>query len=298
MTALAGEARVVAEGLGFPEGPVALGDGTVACVEMQGQRITRAHPDGSTEVLAELGGGPNGATLGADGHLYVANNGGLSVADDGSYWWAPETFDGRVQRVLPGRGAETVHDSDLPGPAPHRPNDLCAGPDGALYVTDSGNWEQMKELREGSILRVDASGDVTVAAGLAAMPNGILALPDGSGLLVVQSLTRRIWRFPFVSGSLGESTEVCRLPQGIPDGMALADDGRLFVCASVVPEVVVFDAAGEVIGGIPTGAASQPTNCCLHDGTLYVTLARHGQLVAFDVDAAPAASFSAGWVGA
>src|SRR5436189_6240227 len=69
------EPRTLAEGLEFPEGPVVLPDGSIAVVEIKGQRITRVDQDGSKETIAETGGGPNGAQLGPDGKLYVCNNG-------------------------------------------------------------------------------------------------------------------------------------------------------------------------------------------------------------------------------
>ena len=46
--------KVVAEGLRFPEGPVAMPDGSVVLVEMFGQRVTRVHPDGSQSTVAEV----------------------------------------------------------------------------------------------------------------------------------------------------------------------------------------------------------------------------------------------------
>src|SRR5687768_15596264 len=72
------EYRVIADGLEFPEGPVALADGSVLVVEIKGGRLTRVRPDGSREVVAELGGGPNGAAIGPDGACYVCNNGGFN----------------------------------------------------------------------------------------------------------------------------------------------------------------------------------------------------------------------------
>ena len=115
-----GPMETVATGLAFPEGPTSLGDGTIACVEMQGGCLTRVHGDGRLDPIAELGGGPNGSALGADGALYVADNGGLSMQIDGSgYWHAEDSFDGRIRRV--DNGVVTQVEADLPGPAPHRP---------------------------------------------------------------------------------------------------------------------------------------------------------------------------------
>src|SRR6202042_3020758 len=69
--------REVRSGLAFPEGPIALEDGSVLLVEMQRGTLTKILPDGAAQVMAELGGGPNGAAMGPDGRCYVCNNGGM-----------------------------------------------------------------------------------------------------------------------------------------------------------------------------------------------------------------------------
>ena len=53
----------IASGLRFPEGPVAMPDGSVILVEIAAGRVTRIRADGSTETVAETGGGPNGAAF-------------------------------------------------------------------------------------------------------------------------------------------------------------------------------------------------------------------------------------------
>src|SRR3954463_13991636 len=99
------EFELVAEGLKFPEGPIAMADGSVVLVEIQRQTLSRVHPDGKIEVIAELGGGPNGAAVGPDGAFYVCNNGGLQGHDRGGIT-APghqpaDYSGGRIQRVTP-----------------------------------------------------------------------------------------------------------------------------------------------------------------------------------------------------
>jgi hypothetical protein len=75
------ELEEVASGLLFPEGPLALPDGSILVVEMCGGRITRirpdAPPDRRIEVVAETGGGPNGLALGPDGAAATRSPAGI-----------------------------------------------------------------------------------------------------------------------------------------------------------------------------------------------------------------------------
>ena len=63
--------KLIAEGLRFPEGPIWLDDGSLLVVEIRARCLTRIRPDGRREVVAELGGGPNGAAIGPDSACYV-----------------------------------------------------------------------------------------------------------------------------------------------------------------------------------------------------------------------------------
>jgi len=61
----------------FPEGPISMPDGSIILVEIARGTLTQIHSNGSKDILAELGGGPNGAAIGPDGCVYVCNNGGF-----------------------------------------------------------------------------------------------------------------------------------------------------------------------------------------------------------------------------
>src|SRR5262245_24583044 len=67
----------IARGLRFPEGPIAMPDGSVVLVEIERQTLSRVRPNGEVSVIADRGGGPNGAAIGPDGRCYVCNNGGV-----------------------------------------------------------------------------------------------------------------------------------------------------------------------------------------------------------------------------
>ena len=77
------EIEIVAEGLGFAEGPVVMPNGDVVTVDVRGGRLVRTTSDGSSIEIARPGGGPNGAAIGPDGALYVVNNGGFPWTERG-----------------------------------------------------------------------------------------------------------------------------------------------------------------------------------------------------------------------
>src|SRR5687768_17448358 len=97
------EIREIASGLQFPEGPIAMSDGSVILVEIKRGTLTRVTPSGKIEVIAETGGGPNGAAIGPDGAAYICNDGGFEWHDvDG--WLVPgsqpkDYTGGSIQRV-------------------------------------------------------------------------------------------------------------------------------------------------------------------------------------------------------
>lgn len=285
---MAASIRTVATGLRFPEGPSLLDDGSVAVVEMQGESVARVTPDGAVSQLGDLGGGPNGSVLGSDGAVYVANNGGLSVGK-GGLWRAPRQFDGKVQKIAAGGGVSTVAEN-LPGPAPHRPNDICFAPDGRLLVTDSADWENMTDAGPGRLLAISGDGEVEVLLELPGVPNGLAFTPDARTLLLAQSMTLRILAIPYGPDGAGETQKWAKLPSGSPDGMCVAADGTVFACGSLDHTVHVFEPDGSLRESLAMPEKSQPTNCCLNaDGELLVTLARRGELVAVDVGAPPLA---------
>jgi gluconolactonase len=134
----------VASGLAFPEGPIAMPDGSVVLVEMFGPRLTRVAPDGTKETIAEIPGGPNGAALGPNGTFFVCNNGGrFTEADMGGLTFpGPMTksnyIGGRIQTVDPATGKVEDLYTECDGRPLLAPNDLVFDAHGGFYFTDHG----------------------------------------------------------------------------------------------------------------------------------------------------------------
>src|SRR3972149_5072438 len=106
-----------------PEGPVLLPDGNWALVEMHPERgwVLWLSADGKSRRVIARTGRPNGLTIGRDGVLWVAES------------MNPPSL---LRMTLDGE-FEVFATGDAAGPFLF-PNDLVFGPDGILYMTDSG----------------------------------------------------------------------------------------------------------------------------------------------------------------
>lgn len=273
--------EILAEGLEFPEGPIAMGGGEVVFTEIRGQRLSR-YKDGKVEMIAFTGGGANGATPGPDGAFYVTNNGGLCGAPPDHLWMAEKQIPGKIQRVTP-EGEVSDLAVDLPGDPPHRPNDLCFGPDGLLYFTDPHNWEDIMNLKPGRVNRCGLDGKVEQIAEIKRFPNGI-GFGLGDRLYIAESVTKKMWVCDLQPGGVSDPEEFCNLPTGYPDGFCFDTSGDLIVCGSGGDLICIFDTSGELKDRIDLPKGSEPTNCCIGDGKLYVTCSGTGLLAAIDYE--------------
>ena len=178
----------VASGLRFPEGPVALPDGSVVLVEMMGRCITRVMPDGTKQTVAKIAGGPNGMALGPDGALYLCNNGGSFSEQTINGLTYPGPFNpslyigGRIQRVDLNTGAVTDLYTHCDGHQLRGPNDIVFDRNGGMWFTDHGiRHERVFDLTGIYYAKTDGSMIREVIFPCQA-PNGIGLSPDGETL--------------------------------------------------------------------------------------------------------------------
>ena len=142
------ELTEITTGLRFPEGPIAMPDGSIVLVEMFGPRLTRVAPDGTKSTIGEIEGGPNGAAVGPDGAIYLCNNGGCFAAAEFGGMMFPGAFvpeqyrGGRIQRVDPHDGTVTDLYTECDGRPLRAPNDLVMDGHGGFYFTDHGIREE------------------------------------------------------------------------------------------------------------------------------------------------------------
>jgi gluconolactonase len=293
------ELTEIASGLQFPEGPIAMSDGSVVVVEMFGRRITCVHPDGSTDVVAEVEGQPNGAAVGPDGALYLCNNGGSFQRFDVGGLTLPGGFDregyigGRIQRVDPHDGSVTDLYTECGGRPLHSPNDLVMDGHGGFWFTDHGLrdvTERRADFTGIHYAKADGSGIEEVVYPVEA-PNGIGLSPDTDTLYWAETYTGRVFRREVTSpGVLAPAMplDTSVLLYGLPgyqllDSLAVDGDGWVCVATLVNGGITAISPDGARVEHHATGDLITTNICFGGDDlrTAYVTCSSTGRLVSF-----------------
>jgi gluconolactonase len=257
----AGEPELITDGLGWPEGPMIMPDGSVVLVESYRSQVTIVGTDRKPRRLAYVSGAPNSCVLGSGGELYVCQNGGTTGP-----WRAAEMTTPSIQRVRENAAAVIIL-AEVDGIALNGPNDLVFHPDGRLIFTDPGTYNPADpDPSYIFALAPDGAASVVVAFPDAVFPNGIAVEADGS-IVWDESYTGHVRRLT----PDGAIEDLGRMPGDNPilDGMAVGADGRLYVTDLVAGGIHVLAPDGEVKGFIPCGRA--PTNCVFSGELLWVT---------------------------
>jgi gluconolactonase len=289
------ELTEITSGLRFPEGPIAMADGSVILVEIFGPCITRVAPDGTTSTVAEVSGGPNGLALGPDGALYLCNNGGCFTPVELGGLLFPGPFDpdryigGRIQRIDLGSGEVTDLYTECDGRPLRAPNDLVFDAHGGFWFTDHGIRHDRSSDRTGVYYALADGSSITEAVFPTDAPNGIGLSPDGSTLYWAETHTGRVFRRQIASP--GRLVEVERFDPtvclaGLPgyqllDSLAIDGDGNICVGTLVNGGVTVISPDGEVIDHVATGDLLT-TNICFGGPdltTAFITASATGRLV-------------------
>lgn len=241
--------------------------GTLTFTEIAAGRICRWSAARGVERIAETGGGPNGATLGADGALYVTQNGGLGRPQ-------AARVPGAIQRVTAEGGVQRVA-TEVAGHKLDAPNDLAFGPDGRLYFTDPrGEPDPAKNLASGRLFALNlqsGQGELVREVG-PVYPNGIGFDADGA-LVWVESFSRKAYRL-----RNGAAELLFELPERHnPDGFCFDAAGRMYVASTYAHCVSVMD-RGKLVERFVCHDKGMVTNCCFGGTDLYVTESRFGTL--------------------
>lgn len=248
------ELKLAAEGLDFPEGPVAMADGSVILTEIRGGRLTRVRADGAKVVLAEMDGGPNGAAIGPDGAVWICDNGrAFSYREqDGLIIPGPTPPDHRpgcIRRLDLATGRlETVYDGLI------APNDLVFDGGGGFWFTDHGvGTADGRRFGALCYARADGSAISRQRDGLMG-PNGVGLSPDGRIVYVADTYLQRLWAFDIeATGTLAPPPgfapgRVVANLQGFQllDSLAVEAGGKVCVATIINGGITIVDPGGSV----------------------------------------------------
>ena len=286
--------EVIATGLEFPEGPVVMPDGSIILVEIKRGTITRVDPDnGSVDVVARPGGGPNGAAIGPDGALYVCNNGGFEWGENRgltiSGLVADDYSSGRIERIDLETGAVDVVYADVDGVPLKGPNDLMFDSTGGFWFTDHGKMRARTRDRGGLYYgKADGSSVREIAFPLDG-PNGVGLSPEEDRVYVAETHQGSILYWELDGpGELAGSPHGRFLarPAGrkLFDSLAMDAEGNVSVATIQTGGISTFTPDGEELDFF---AVEDPlcTNICFGGAdmkTAFITLSGTGKLIRSD----------------
>ncbi|HWF76661.1 MAG TPA: SMP-30/gluconolactonase/LRE family protein [Caulobacteraceae bacterium] len=271
--------EVLAEGLQFPEGPIAMADGSVILVEIARGTLSRIW-NGKVEVVCDLGGGPNGAAIGPDGAIYVANNGGGGLAGG-----PRPAVQGGIDRVdLASGKAERLYDTVTGNPL-SAPNDIVFDAEGGFWFTDFGRTAgRTRHLSGVYYAKRDGSRVDEISFGGTGY-NGIGLSPDEKTVYTAESYTGRLIAFDLAGpGQVVKGGRGGRLVGAAPgraffDSLAVQANGDICI-ASLANGITTMSPAGDCRQ--TPFPDRMTTNICFGGADLrqaFITLSETGRLV-------------------
>lgn len=263
----------VASGLGFPEGPVAMNDGSVLFVDIKDQLLRRLTADNSVVDVVELPGGPNGAAIGPDGAAYICNNGGVYTfvrydpeAPPGSGKTPdpareitipspvrPNYVGGSIQRVdLETKEVKTLY-AECDGKRLIAPDDIVFDKKGGFWFTDTGMQEGLTS-ESGAVYYATIDGKTLIRAAIVPTANGIGISPEEDVLYVSDTVFGRLWSMNILGPGKLEPGPLPLMPgkvvQTLPryqwlDSLKVEKHGNICVGTIFEGGITVFSPNGE-----------------------------------------------------
>lgn len=289
--------RVLARGLKFPEGPIVRPDGSVLMVEIMRKTVSRYRPGGTIEVVATLGGGPNGIALGPDGACYVCNDGGLTfiTRPDGSVIASgvtpPDYLGGSIQRLDLGTGAFTTLYDKANGHPLMAPNDLVFDAFGGFWFTDTGKIRDRDRDHGGLYWAKPDGSEIREVVYQLLTPNGIALSPDRKRIYVALGERRQLVAYDItgpgtvaMDGTQPRQTLIASLGERQSfDSIAVEANGNIIIGTVIKGGLTVISPDGAVVEFVklPDFVVAHLAFGGDDMRTIHVTLTSTGRLAAF-----------------
>lgn len=248
----------------FLEGPVFDRAGNLYVTDIPFGRIFRISPQGEWSLLAEYDGEPNGMAFLDDRRL--------AIADYRKGLLALDTTTGELRPLLSRRNAEAFKGL----------NDLVVAGNGDIYFTDQGQTGLHDPT--GRVFRLRPTGQLDLLLGNVPSPNGLVLSPDEKVLFVAATRGNSIWRAPLqADGSVSKVGQFFTFYGASgPDGLAMDDDGRLYVAHASLGCVWVLNRRGEPACILTSPTGTTTTNLAFgpeRTRTVYVTESETGTIL-------------------
>jgi len=290
------ELHEITTGLQFPEGPIAMPDGSVLLVEIKRGTLTQVEPNGEREVVAELGGGPNGAAIGPDGMVYICNSGGfewnvvdgLTIPGDEPVYYT----EGLIQRVDVDTGRVQILYRQCEEDPLKGPNDIVFDADGGFWFTDLGKMRRRNMDRGGLYYALPDGSEIREVVYPLFTPNGVGLSPDGKRIYVAESMTARVYYWNIVApGEVTQETtpnggQLLATVPGLAwiDSLAVDSEGAVCVATILNGGITRISADGKKLEHFPTPDPFT-SNICFggpEHRTAYITLSGTGKLASME----------------
>lgn len=251
----------------FLEGPTTDSQGSLFVTDVPYGRILKIDTEKNVSECVRYDGEPNGMVLREDGLLVVADykqvcagplhlSSAMAFADDvkpqGLLLFDPSTR--TIPPHLTRRNLERFKG----------PNDLIVSSTGELFFTDQGQTGITDPT--GAVYRQSPDGKLDCLLSNGVSPNGLVLSPDERFLYVAMTRANAVWRLPLNAD--GSTTKAGVFFQSFgnagPDGLAVDEEGSLFICHPSLGCVFVVDKDGIPKARIvsdPQEGGKNLTNC-------------------------------------
>ncbi len=216
------------DSLAFAEGPRWHGD-KLWFSDMHTHWVMTVDFAGNTEKIIEVPNQPSGLGWTPNGDLLV-----VSMTD---------------RKLMKMRDGALTEVADLSALAPYHCNDMVVDKKGRAYIGNFGFdiFVETPEARNTTLVLVDEHGAPRIVANDLAFPNGMVITPDDRTLIVGETMAAKLTAFDIAeNGDLTNKRTWAALGTVAPDGIALDQEGAIWVASPSTQEVVRVCEDGEI----------------------------------------------------